>query len=568
MGESSSKENTLSTRKFFIVVKKIFFNIKLIPARIKDICIKIKTFFNEFPERTNSRSDLTSTNIFVRMLKTAIHDKNVQTIALLGDFSSGKSSILFSSLKKKRTLYVYPTNDFYEKTDIDTKKKIFLRSLVKSDIASISKNQDTYRHYIRGKKLIKLYTIAIVIWIILTIPLTYLFIKFSDIIKNFMSNNLHIEINDNLFTFIPTIICGGILVLVLIFYTLYICNYHIILKLNNVTIDSKDKTTDESVFTAIIFHLIRRKIKYVVFEDLDRKTNEFNYGLFRELRDFCLRINSSPQIKKPIKFIYCFSDSIFRVSDERLKSFDYIIPIFPKITMNNSYDELIRQDIIIEKQIDKNELSDLSIFITNQRLYNAIILEFRVMCSEIKSSNYNEIFALCCIKNIYPIIYNKLLSNNNFYDEIIVGMNGDINKFESASKDLTTKIRDIFQSLNQKGIDGRQNNTENDDFLKTIVNDATLLIKICILNKYLTSNYKNYIHGGTNFLSSNDRNYLKNIAAMEKVDPNIELTNFEVVLKSAKNLSNPKFFNISLLKYCLENQRKGIFERYNKFIEI
>ena len=125
MEEKSSKKHNLSTKKIF-VLKKLFLNIKLIPAKIKDICAKIKIFFSEFPERTNSRSDLTSTNIFVRMLKAAIHDKNVQTISLLGDFSSGKSSILFSSLKKKRTLYVYPTDDFYEKKPFMKRRKFFL----------------------------------------------------------------------------------------------------------------------------------------------------------------------------------------------------------------------------------------------------------------------------------------------------------------------------------------------------------------------------------------------------------------------------------------------------------
>lgn len=527
-------------------IKNFFKNavlfIKLIPAKIKDFFTRIYRFFDEFPEKTNSYSNLSSTNVNVRKLKSGIRDKNINTIALLGDFSSGKSSIVFSSLPKKYTLLIYPNNDKNEdknegeKGDKKDFKKALFKGLIKNDISSISPDQATYRKYIKRTKLVKLYLITFLLCGLISGLLFFLLAYFSGAIKDFLINNFGVELNTLWIIFLPILI-GFI---ICIFGTINICNYCISLKIKGVTIEgegseNKDVST-ESVFTCIIYHIIRRKIRYIVFEDLDRSMDEeFTLENFRDLRDFCLKINSSPQIKKPIKFIYCFSDKIFKTADERLKSFDLIIPVFPKMTVNNSYEALCRQDIILDKGISKAELANLSIFISNQRLYNSIIYEFRLMCNQIHSSDYNEMFAICCIKNIFPILYHELFKDNNFLDKAIDKMVGDLDKFKDVASELT---QDIGLLLNSSNSD-KQN--------------AVLLLKICITNKYISKNYKNIIHsGGNNYLSNEDILYLKSIAAMECVDPNIKLSNFEIILDRVhSNLKNPKFFNISLMKYCI-----------------
>lgn len=84
------------------ILKKIIIDFNLLSSKVKDRFNKIKIYFDEFPEKINSRSDLSSTNISVRRLKKGIKSKNINTIALLGNFSSGKSSIVCSSLNKKK----------------------------------------------------------------------------------------------------------------------------------------------------------------------------------------------------------------------------------------------------------------------------------------------------------------------------------------------------------------------------------------------------------------------------------------------------------------------------------
>lgn len=512
--------------------KKKIIHLKLWLARLKDNFTKIRIIFDEFPEKINSRSDLSSTNISVRRLKKGIKSKNINTIALLGNFSSGKSSIVSSSLNKKRAIFIYPLGEN------NSFKETLLNCLIKNDISSISPHQDTYRKYIRTKKLIKLFTISFLICVLLLCLFIGILYKFSNELKVFMYEKLDINFKAYWLFIFPFIVY----IVVCIIGTISICNYYVSLKINGLEIltDKSQNYDIESTFTCIIFHLKRRKIKYVIFEDLDRNSDseKWNFKKFKELRDFCLRINSSPQIKNPIKFIYCFNDSIFKTADERLKSFDLIIPVFPKMTMNNSYEELCNQDIIIEKNIPENELANLSVFISDQRLYNSIIAEFRMMCEQISSENYNEMFALCCIKNIYPIIYHELHINNNFYDTIVQKMNGELTNFSKYTSELDGKIGLLLKDENQ---------IES--------NNASLLLRTCICNRYITSNYKSILHSGKTFLSPNDVDYLKNVAAMEETDPNLQLLNFEMILKRLYQLSNPKFFNISLMKYCIANNK-------------
>ena len=307
----------LSLKGFYrtmINLKKIIHSIKLIPAKIKDFFVKIKIFFDEFPEKTNSRSDLSTTNINVRKLKKGIKDKNINTIALLGNFSSGKSSIVFSSLKKSRTIFVYPNEKFYEPKKSNESKNIILQCLIKSDVSSISPKQETYRKYIKRKKIIKLYLIAFFICLFCSITITFFLYIYSNKLKYFISNVFEINIKNYWYIIFPFFIY----ILICILGTIHICNYCISLKMNGLEITNKsNELEEESVFTCIIFHLLRRKIKNIVFEDLDRNNfnKELTYEKFRELRDFCLKINSSPQIKNSIKFIYFFSDKIFQTAD-------------------------------------------------------------------------------------------------------------------------------------------------------------------------------------------------------------------------------------------------------------
>lgn len=206
--------------------KKSFPKISLIPATIKDKFNEKKKKFEEFPEKTNSLSNLSSTNVYVRQLKRGIRDKSVNTIALLGEFSSGKSSIIQSSLNSKKTLYIFPNKDCYSD---GSKKQLFLDSLTKSDISTIGPNSKIYGKYIKNRKLIKLWSIVIFVSIFISLLLFAFMQGNADKFKEIMSNFLGLKIELYWYCLSPILL--GIFICIL--RTLYICNYSISFETKN-----------------------------------------------------------------------------------------------------------------------------------------------------------------------------------------------------------------------------------------------------------------------------------------------------------------------------------------------
>jgi len=83
------------------------------------------------------------------------------------------------------------------------------------------------------------------------------------------------------------------------------------------------------------------KCSIVVFEDIDR----FNdLCIFTKLRELNLLLNNSHQIsvkKKPIRFIYALREELFEDEKSKVKFFDFVIPIIPRINASNSRTELL-----------------------------------------------------------------------------------------------------------------------------------------------------------------------------------------------------------------------------------
>ncbi len=102
------------------------------------------------------------------------------------------------------------------------------------------------------------------------------------------------------------------------------------------------------------------KVRYVIFEDLDRYNTPM---IFQRLRSLNKRLNWGRN--RPIVFIYTLKDSIFAnksshleqlnlldsneeynenyAAEQKAKFFDYIIPVFPLHSFENSRDEFVKQ---------------------------------------------------------------------------------------------------------------------------------------------------------------------------------------------------------------------------------
>lgn len=190
----------------------------------------------------------------------------------------------------------------------------------------------------------------------------------------------------------------------------------------------------------------------VIFEDLDRFENPEIYTRLRELN---LLLNGYEKLindeRKRICFIYALRDNVFE-GTERVKFFDFIIPVIPVINSSNSANFLIK---FKEKHagsgyfngIEDEYLKDICRFIEDMRLLKNIINEYIFYVDKIHGQKNINLFSLIVYKNLFPNDFSKLQygegklagfikSKEKIFNEIC-------NESENEILDLKQKISDI-----------------------------------------------------------------------------------------------------------------------------
>src|SRR3990167_1145234 len=181
----------------------------------------------------------------------------------------------------------------------------------------------------------------------------------------------------------------------------------------------------------IIYCFERSKIDVVVIEDLDR------FGIhdaFTRLREINLIIKQSPQIKRPVYFIYALRDELFAVG-EKTKFFDFIIPVIPVVNSENSREKMVQ--LLNEREFNGGKLgADLDhvlietvcYYIDDMRLIKNIVNEFDMFSNIIGSASdsglkldSNKLFAIIAIRNLHPGAYADLVKRRGPIYEIIRG---------------------------------------------------------------------------------------------------------------------------------------------------
>ena len=159
----------------------------------------------------------------------------------------------------------------------------------------------------------------------------------------------------------------------------------------------------------ILYFFEQTKYEYVVFEDLDR----FNSNqIFIHLREINKILNENKKNNRSIKFIYAVKDQMFK-NEERVKFFDFIIPIIPIINSSSAASELIKQadktPSYVEK-FDSNYFAEIGSFINDFRLLKNILNEYYIYHEKLnmKSENNQKLFSLIVYKNLYPIDFSKM----------------------------------------------------------------------------------------------------------------------------------------------------------------
>ncbi len=146
--------------------------------------------------------------------------------------------------------------------------------------------------------------------------------------------------------------------------------------------DNIDKSVFNEHLEEILYFFERTDYNVIVIEDLDRFENT---DIFTKLREINILLNNSKSIQskrgdEKINFLYAIKDDMFKDKNERVKFFEYIIPIIPFINPSNADEQLSKliKEAKLESVLSQEFTSDVITFIddVDMRLLINIFHEF------------------------------------------------------------------------------------------------------------------------------------------------------------------------------------------------
>ncbi|MGE9658945.1 hypothetical protein ACQP6C_10695 [Snodgrassella alvi] len=185
--------------------------------------------------------------------------------------------------------------------------------------------------------------------------------------------------------------------------------------------ESSDSFFDKYL-NEVVYIFTNADVDVIVFEDIDRFENGFIFERLREINMLANNQLKQYQKKKAkvLRFFYLLRDDIFCTKD-RIKFFDFIIPVVPVVDSSNSYDQLIRflKNYINGNKIENGFLEGISLYIDDMRLLKNICNEFHLYYSNISNNNKfelnaNKMFAIIVYKNLFPLDFTLLQMNQGF----------------------------------------------------------------------------------------------------------------------------------------------------------
>ncbi|MDH6357345.1 hypothetical protein [Parabacteroides sp. PF5-9] len=239
------------------------------------------------------------------------------------------------------------------------------------------------------------------------------------------------------------------------FFTKYLVRLFSNSKINKFSIkgelelgDNVDKSVFNEHLEEIIYFFERTPYNVVIIEDLDRFDTT---DIFTKLRELNILLNTSKLIKREINFIYAIKDELFTDKNERVKFFDYIIPIIPFINASNAgvkLDELIKTRQL-ENVLTSDFIQDIVSFIDDidMRLLINIFHEFCIYRENIPAENQDNLFAMIVYKNMYPDDFGKLSKHDGLLYKFISDkdkyISGLLNLYSEKIKQIESEIINV-----------------------------------------------------------------------------------------------------------------------------
>lgn len=421
------------------------------------------------PKILTKKEDLEKVQPYLDKLKDTLNAKGINNIALTGGYGSGKSTILntfqhwnndsYNFLNISLAAFNKKNGENTQKEELEKQLEI---SILQQIIYKVNPNkipESRFRRIINIHPA-KLFLISIstLLWIwssILLFKYNYL----DKLNPQNWDNNLAFDWGS---FFISMITFTGF-----VFFSKWIVEVFSNSKINKVNLkgeieigDNSNKSILNEHYDEILYYFEKNNFNVVIIEDLDRFDNT---NIFTKLRELNILLNNADSIKNRncykesgIKFLYAIGDDLFDDKKERVKFFEYIIPVIPFINSFNAYEQLknlIKESDLEESVFSREFLSDITTFIDDidMRLLINIFHEFviyrNVLRADILKGNESNLFAMIVYKNIDPEDFNKLnnkegklynlINNKKIYTKSLIDTK------ETQIKKNLTEIKDI-----------------------------------------------------------------------------------------------------------------------------
>lgn len=423
-------------------------------------------------------------NVYYNKFMTAIN-KNCKIIAFTGRYGIGKTSIINSILKKLHNNpkeirvslgnYKRASSKNEENNDMNIDINDIETKILQQIIYTTDENKLPMSRFRRIRYIGKIKKCVLVFLSLLILGLIYVYFP-----------KVYIEIFGNLYNlcikYVHKHLCNFICVI--LFFCIWFILYKFIVgietKIDISTLKYKDleiginKNNEKSVFNKyldeIVYFFKQTKTQILVIEDLDRYGN-ISLEIFKKLKELNFLLNSNETIKKNggVVFIYALRDDLFLNHEDRVKFFDYIIPVVSKFSNQNAKEYVMElyQDFHEKYKllIDEKLLRLISIYIQDRRLLLNIFMEFKTYIDVLTNNqhiNYTELFAVICYKNMNPLDFEKRLKYEgdlynifNYKNDFIKIINSRLmeendkitNSIESARKQKINDIQDLKKAF-------------------------------------------------------------------------------------------------------------------------
>ncbi len=378
------------------------------------------------PKVLTKPEDIEKIQPYINKLKETIDAKDVNNIALTGSYGSGKSTILktFKALNPQYKILNVSLAAFNQKDGkLEPVEKEKLERLLEVSIL-----QQIFYHVkpekipeSRFKRIINrkwwqflLIAVLLVIWVISMIML----LKYDYLDK----------LNPETWKTDQSFSWSGLFFILISFSGIGLLSKFILQifsnsKINKVDIkgeielgDNVNKSVFNEYLEEILYFFERTDYDVVIIEDLDRFDNT---DIFTKLREINILLNNSASIsERKINFIYAVGDDVIKDKKERVKFFEYIIPVIPFINSSNAREQLqtlIKEAGLKEEIFSREFMSDVVTFIDDidMRLLINIFHEFVIFRHALKAefvTKPEDLFAIITYKNIEPEDF-SLLNN-------------------------------------------------------------------------------------------------------------------------------------------------------------